>query len=176
MKPSPQFPRKILTGQWDDNVSWEFFLSDQLPDPKLCTAVYTLAIIRDTNQIVLTHINRGWEMLGGHIDPGETIEQAMRRECLEEGGFTPDAHLPFGYTKLNAKVPMANDHHGGFYPQTGYIPHFIAVTDQPLLTPSGVEILGSGSFTLADISKLNSAHEAVIRVGIEQYARLKHAL
>lgn len=29
-----------------------------------------------------------WDLVGGHLDPGETPEQAIRRECFEELGVT----------------------------------------------------------------------------------------
>src|SRR6266702_1518037 len=122
---------KVLEGRWDDNISWEFYRTDQLPDAAACTAVYCLAIIEDTGRIVLARNKRGWEMLGGHIDPGETIEEALVREALEEGGFYPSSYVPFGYRKVMAKDPVANDHHGGTYPPVAYIPHFLAVTDKP---------------------------------------------
>jgi len=101
--------KAILEGAWDSNQSWALYQDTKMPDVKLCTAVYCLAILPDTKQVVLTRNNRGWEMLGGHIEPGETIEEAMVRECIEEGGFTPETYALFGYRKITAKTPVPHN-------------------------------------------------------------------
>jgi 8-oxo-dGTP pyrophosphatase MutT (NUDIX family) len=38
-----------------------------------------------------------WGLPGGHIELGESAEQAARREVMEETGLTPGALHPFGY-------------------------------------------------------------------------------
>lgn len=167
--------RPFLAGNWSDNLSWEFYLSEDLPYLSGCTAVYCLAIVKETDKVRLTRIDRGWEMLGGHIKSGESLEDTLIRECLEEGGFLPEATAPYGYIKVTAKQPELN-RQGGFYPQIAYLPHFIAVTNSPLGQPTGEEVHEAGSFYLSEIAALSSAHETVIRAGMKHYLAIKAEL
>lgn len=139
-----------------------------MPDPSLCTAVYCLAILPKTRQVVLTRNHRGWEMLGGHIESGETIEDALLRECLEEGGFVPEEYRLFGYRKVTALKPVVhNQRKDSFYPfPHGYIPHFVATGTAPLRLPYGAEILESKAFSFEELETL----------GIEQLPLLKKML
>lgn len=49
----------------------------------------------------------GWSIPKGLVDPGETLEQAARRETREETGIEPGALQPLGeiqYTKSRKKI------------------------------------------------------------------------
>lgn len=163
--------KAILTGSWDDNQSWELYQDAKMPNPALCTAVYCLAILPETEQVVLTRNHRGWEMLGGHIEPGETIEESLLRECLEEGGYIPEGHTLFGYRKITAKLPVPhNQNKGSFYPfPCGYIPHFIATSSLPLQAPSGAEIYESKAFSFDELETLNIEQISLLRCMLEFY-------
>lgn len=57
----------------------------------------TLLLLRRGDEVLLAMKKRGfgagrWNGVGGKLDPGETIEQALVRECLEEIGCTPTSY------------------------------------------------------------------------------------
>ncbi|MBE9154716.1 NUDIX hydrolase [Cyanobium sp. LEGE 06113] len=43
-----------------------------------------------------------WGLFGGHLDPGESPAEAVRRELREEIGWWPPAPLPFWFSHRNA--------------------------------------------------------------------------
>lgn len=168
-------PYKITDGIWSDDVAWEFHRADVLPPEHLCTAVFCLALLHD-DQIVLTRTKRGWEMLGGHIEPGETIVDALFRETHEEGGYTPQQYELYGYRKIISKRPMpARD--GRYYPHPiSYIPHFVAKSNVPLDDVHGDEgeIIESAAFAMRDINtiELDNVTRLLINEGLKLNDRL----
>ncbi len=161
-------PRKLSFGTWDENVSWEFYVSSQLPNPKLCTATFCLAL-QGNDKVVLTRTKRGWEMPGGHMEPGETLEEALFREAHEEGGYTPQQYKLFGYRKITCKkrpIPARADREYPF--PVSYIPHFIAKSNVPLDIVHGEEdeVLESGAFALSELPDLNINEIAIIEAGL----------
>lgn len=160
-------PQMLSSGAWDENVSWEFYVSSHLPEAKLCTATFCLALQGD-NEVVLTKTKRGWEMLGGHMEPGETLEQALFREAHEEGGYTPQQYKLFGYRKITSKKPIPA-RAGREYPfPVSYIPHFIAKSDLALEDVHGEEdeVLDSGAFDLSELHNLNINEIAIVEAGL----------
>ncbi|MFD0959416.1 NUDIX domain-containing protein [Paenibacillus chungangensis] len=74
----------------------QLILSELLPQQELITCSFVLAFQEDT--LLLTNLNeRGWDIPGGHIEPGENPEEAMRRELYEETGALIASPQLLGY-------------------------------------------------------------------------------
>jgi 8-oxo-dGTP pyrophosphatase MutT (NUDIX family) len=164
--------QKLAEGVWDDNVSWEFWLSSYLPPGQLCSAVFCVAMV-DEDHVVLARTWRGWEMLGGHIERGESVKEALRREALEEGGFVVDRFKLFGFRRVLARYPTATPDGQGHYPfPLSYIPHFVAKTVHPLKRPTGVEVLEARSVCTTDLFRCGVRDCDLVLAGVRAGRRL----
>ncbi|NTH25666.1 NUDIX hydrolase [Agrobacterium rhizogenes] len=97
-----------------------------------------------------------WDLVGGHVEVGETCDSALVREAQEEIGLTP---IRFEYLKTVSEAPTAN---GG---EVTY--HIYAVTEWSGGAPC---LLGDEHTDLAwvlmedAISMKPLAHPAIIRI------------
>lgn len=156
--------KKYLSGKWTKHINWEFYLSNYLPSKKLCTAVF--GILEYKNKIILTKTKRGWELPGGHIEKEETIEEALKREILEETGAHVDGYQLIGYRKIIASKRIRNKN-GRKYPfPVSYIPYYKIFTEHKIDNPKGnkSEVLDTKGYTFQEIKKLKINATAIIEL------------
>jgi 8-oxo-dGTP diphosphatase len=80
------------------------YIADELPPRERCGTAFGLTYEGD--QLLLTRLrDRGWDITGGVIDPGETPEQAAIREVWEEASAKVEIIELIGYEELEALFP-----------------------------------------------------------------------
>lgn len=105
------------------------------------------------DRIALADIGgRGWCIPSGHIEPGETTEEAVRREAYEEAGLTLGTVLYIGYFLLT----------DGDTGETRRAPTFIASVTGIGPIPDGSESRGMQLVGEEDISSLYFSWDALL--------------
>lgn len=101
--------KKIL--RVEHNLAWapkpnesQLVLSPHLPPLELVTTAFAFAFAGD--RLLMTNLTRrGWEIPGGHMEPGERPEEAVRREVFEEALTTLGPLHRLGYRHLRLSGP-----------------------------------------------------------------------
>lgn len=160
-----------LQGTWGETVSWTFF-EGTVPHTDLATAVFGISIVEQGVALVTTI--RGYlEMLGGHREVGETIEQTLLRESYEEGGVVLGENLHFGYREVLNTCDIINKSTGEPYPRLGFVPFFVSVGTLDKQAPLPEDVVARTVIPLDALASLNSDNMPdwpILRLG------LKHAL
>jgi len=109
------------------------------------THLRTLVLLLKDDQILLARKKRGfgegyWNGYGGKLESGETIEQAMVRECQEESGVTPlqfekvaihDFRFPGGELDMQGHVYVCREWEGTPVETEEMAPQWFALNDIP---------------------------------------------
>jgi 8-oxo-dGTP pyrophosphatase MutT (NUDIX family) len=117
----------FLTGrQWsaEDHTIWgqyqlreRSYLCAELPPPAYITSVRTVLLRGD--HILVVHDPVSIHTLpGGRREPGETLEQTLHREVLEETGWTIAQSSLLGFKHFHHLAPVPPDHP---YPHPDFI-------------------------------------------------------
>lgn len=158
-------------GRFNDYQTWEFYLSNELPKDVACTV--TVGAVFHPDGIILTRNHRGWELPGGHIESGETLEEALFREVEEEGGVRIDNYSLFGYRKLYNRKPGTNRATGEPYPKIAYIPHYISITNDQPIELDCEDCFEAKICTMTDEEVINSLNYDIIKLAHEVHNKSK---
>lgn len=73
--------------------------SDELPPQDQITSSFVFAF--DHGRLVMMeHVRRGLDLPGGHVEPGEAVQDAASREFAEETGLKIGRLRPFAFQKV----------------------------------------------------------------------------
>ncbi|MFG1941387.1 NUDIX hydrolase [Nonomuraea sp. NPDC048826] len=137
---------------------FDVVLGDRLPAGGAVTSAFAFVLDAD-DRTLLTHVDRpgrGWEVPGGHLDPGETPAEAAARELVEETGFRLAAErltvFAWHRIELLAAAPA-----GYRYPSPAYLVMFrarVAGAGRATSPPAGSESSRAGWRTRAEVERL----------------------
>lgn len=105
-----------ITTFWGKHkVTLSWVESDVLPEKYPVTSTHGFCFWDD--EIALVNLEtRGWDMPGGHMEPGETPEQCFAREAMEEACIAGKAQL-LGYIRVDNREDPEFD--ASKYPEVG---------------------------------------------------------
>ncbi|HEX7735397.1 MAG TPA: NUDIX domain-containing protein [Ktedonobacteraceae bacterium] len=144
--------------QIEHDISWlplpnegQMVLSDRLPPLELSATALVLAF-SDDRLLQTQLVKRGWDLVGGHIEPGESPEDAVRREAYEEAGVRLGPLHLVGYQRLRLLGPRLETYS---YPypenyQIFYCARIVALDD----FSANAETHGRGLFSPAEAEQL----------------------
>ncbi len=122
------------------------------------------AVCFDENDNVVLMNN---EPLGGHIEPGENIEEALKREALEEGGMQLDKWKYFGLYNI-AQKEAASEELKIKYPKTACILFFLA-KGKKVMEPYGTDVKSSQILSKQQALMSNEIKHMLLIEGIKLY-------
>jgi 8-oxo-dGTP pyrophosphatase MutT (NUDIX family) len=125
-------------------------LTDELPPTSHVSAAHCVGFDEDLRVLLARHVEREWTIPGGHLEPGESPAEAMRRECMEEAAAVVDAEV----LVASERVDLLEGDPDPRYPQPAYQVFYVAhVVDLGTLVPN-LECVESRLFPIPEARSL----------------------
>lgn len=117
----------------------------------------------EDNKVVLMN----YEPLGGHLEKDETIELALKREVLEEGGVALDKWKYFGFYEIKLKAD-ATEEYKNKYPMLGYILFFLA-KGKKVMEPYGKDVKTTQQLSKEEVLSSNKIKHKMLVAGVKLF-------
>ena len=90
------------------NSEARLYHTDEMPPVDICSTAFAFAFM-DDRMLMTRLVKRGWDIPGGHIEPGESPEQAVIRETIEETQVVIQPLELVGVQELEVFGPLPRD-------------------------------------------------------------------
>jgi 8-oxo-dGTP pyrophosphatase MutT (NUDIX family) len=132
------------------------YATSVLPPLELISSVRCI-VLRGEDEVLVLRDPQGFDYLapGGQREPGETLEQTLRREVLEETGWEVGGISLIGCYHFHILVPVPADYpyaHPDFF-QPVYVAQ--AIAHRPEAMVYDPYVVGSGFRKLAEVPQLD---------------------
>lgn len=134
---------------WLEGGSLECFRGFDFEDVPVTSA---FVIATSGASMALTEVaSRGWDLPGGHLDPGERAREAAARELTEETGLVAHRLELVGSMRLDAPGQLART---GRYPDLSVMAVYRARFETPFPLVAGLECTRARWVRLGDVPSL----------------------
>lgn len=160
----------LTTGDWGHST-FEAYLDldgDFEPLRSSVTAVACVCFTHEGRIVLTQHIGGGFDLLGGKVEQGETIEDALHREALEEAGVLISEWRYFGFYKIKQQKDASREYVDR-YPAESYILFFIT-KGRKVKEPTGEEIMDSKEFTVGELKNTKILDHVMLKEAIKLHS------
>ncbi|MEW6236600.1 MAG: NUDIX domain-containing protein [Candidatus Omnitrophota bacterium] len=173
VKITPEFP----VTKWGDNSVVSFEATEHLPAPEL-TSIAAGFVFHDDKLVLANIPGRGWEIIGGRIDIGETPEETFRREAMRQIGCELSHVKMIGVVRIEHMGPEPPNCPYPF--PIGYGVQFIGIVDNLTSFDGGKNSLGRSLISPDGFQKhyydWNEYYDAVFQYAYSVYQKWKKKL